>query len=262
MNSTPASPKSPATKRHCKFYLEDAQLVVLQVEDTLFRVHKRLLLKSETFSDMFKVPKGTDDEKEEGTSDHPIVLKGVAASDFEALLATLYASYHPTHPGQIAPGLENSVLLAAFRLVHMWNFSDLRVYLLPVVEGALGDIDRILFAREFDVQSWLAPAHKNLCQRPEPLTIEEAKKLGFDSLLLISRMREMFRPPGVASASTMICCQSCAGVNGSGSTMVCTTCNQSSQCYSRVTTKHSASTTTALNAKINQWVVDGCVLKD
>jgi hypothetical protein len=65
-----------------------------KVEDTLFNVHKYQLLKSETFSDMFKVPRGADGNPEEGaSSEHPIVMQGVTASDFEALLTVLYARW-------------------------------------------------------------------------------------------------------------------------------------------------------------------------
>lgn len=71
----------------------------------------------------------------------------------------------------------------------MWNFADLRSYLVPLAEKLLGDVDKIVFAREFDVKDWLAPAHTRLCQRKEPLTSEEASKLGVDSLLLINRIQ-------------------------------------------------------------------------
>lgn len=64
-----------------------------KIEDTLFNVHKYQLVKSETFSDMFNLPKEESDEPEEGSSpEHPIVMRGVSASDFEALLTVLYAT--------------------------------------------------------------------------------------------------------------------------------------------------------------------------
>lgn len=102
------------TKRHPKFYFDDS-LVVIQVriavqaprncassrltiispldkvEDTLFKVHKHQLLKSETFTDMFKVPRGGYTEQEGASPEHPIVLRGVASADFEALMTVLYA---------------------------------------------------------------------------------------------------------------------------------------------------------------------------
>lgn len=42
---------------------------------------------------MFNMPKEESDEPEEGSSpEHPIVMEGVKASDFEALLTVLYAT--------------------------------------------------------------------------------------------------------------------------------------------------------------------------
>ncbi|CAE6450670.1 unnamed protein product [Rhizoctonia solani] len=181
-----------ATKRHSKFYFDNT-LIVIQVEDTLFNVHKYQLLKSETFSDMFNMPKEDNEEPEEGSCpEHPIVMEGVSAADFEALMTVLYArtsigfpSYFTTHQ----PTPEASLIVPAFRLANMWNFSDLRAYLLPLAETALGDVDKIVFAREFDIQSWLVPAHKNLCERPEPITTEEARRLGIDRWTPVSNIQ-------------------------------------------------------------------------
>ena len=64
-----------------------------KIEDTLFNVHKYQLMKSETFSDMFKIASESDQESGEGSSpENPIVMSGVKASDFEALLTVLYAT--------------------------------------------------------------------------------------------------------------------------------------------------------------------------
>jgi hypothetical protein len=76
----------------------------------------------------------------------------------------------------------------------MWNFSDLRTHLLPLAKTLVNGIEKIILARELGIQDWLVPAYLNLCQRPEPLTVEEATKLGIHSVLMISRLREEFRP--------------------------------------------------------------------
>ncbi|KAH7338067.1 hypothetical protein B0J17DRAFT_562105, partial [Rhizoctonia solani] len=116
----------------------------------------------------------------------PIVIEGVSASDFTALLRVLYASHFSSNP----PAPEALLIIPAFRLANMFNFSDLRAFLLPLAEKNLGDVDKIVFAREFDIKEWLAPAFIRLCQREERLTIEEARKLEVDSVLMVSHMRE------------------------------------------------------------------------
>ncbi|KDN37614.1 hypothetical protein RSAG8_10019, partial [Rhizoctonia solani AG-8 WAC10335] len=71
--------------RHPDFFFDNT-LVAIQVEDTLFNVHKYQLLKSETFSDMFKVPKAEDGDPEEGSSpEHPIIMEGVKAEDVDRM---------------------------------------------------------------------------------------------------------------------------------------------------------------------------------
>ncbi|KEP46310.1 BTB domain protein [Rhizoctonia solani 123E] len=254
---TPAN-KPVATKRHSKFYFDNT-LIVIQVEDTLFNVHKYQLLKSETFSDMFKMPKRADGELEEGSSpERPIVMEGAAAADLEALMTVLYASYFSSHQ----PTPEASLIIPAFRLANMWNFSDLRSYLLPLAETVLSDIDKIVFAREFDIQSWLVPSHRNLCERPEPITTDEARKLGVDSLLLISRMRELFRPAGLNTRAGIFC-ERCIGVSSANCTQECADCHQSTYpSYYHITKNHNASTTTTLTTKINEWVANGFIMKE
>ncbi|KAG8739299.1 hypothetical protein FRC11_000775, partial [Ceratobasidium sp. 423] len=93
----PCKPSAPNVElsgvivRHPEFFFDNT-LVAIQVENTLFNVHKYQLTKSEVFSDMFKTPKVEDNEPEAGSSpEHPIIIKDIAASDFAALLKVLYA---------------------------------------------------------------------------------------------------------------------------------------------------------------------------
>ncbi|KAF8600049.1 hypothetical protein BDV93DRAFT_410939, partial [Ceratobasidium sp. AG-I] len=157
------------------------------IEDTLFNVHKYQLLKSQTFSKMFSAAEAAGDDLEEGSSpENPIVVPDVGVSDFEALLKVLYATRFSTNQ----PDPEAPLVIPAFRLANKWEFSELRAYLLPLAEKVLNDVDKIAFSREFDVKDWLSPALTKLCQRKEPLTSEEASKLGVENLLLVSRIRE------------------------------------------------------------------------
>ncbi|CAE6499026.1 unnamed protein product [Rhizoctonia solani] len=135
-------------KRHPEFFFDNT-LIAIQVEDTLFNVHKYQLVKSEVFSDMFNMPKSESDMPEEGSlPKHPIKLEGVSASDFVALLRVLYANQFSG--SQITP--EASLVIPAFRLANMFNFPELRSSLLPIAEKNLDDVDRIVFAREFDIK--------------------------------------------------------------------------------------------------------------
>ncbi|CAE6524041.1 unnamed protein product [Rhizoctonia solani] len=197
-------------KRHSTFYFDET-LVVLKVENVLFKVHKYHLVRSETFSDMFKVPQRSGDSVEGSTPEHPVVLDGVAATGFEALLTMLYARRCSTFQLQ----LTSSLITSAFRLAHMWNFFDLRSYLLAQAEASLSDAEKIVFAKKFSVRKWLAPAYLNLCRRSTPPTTSEATKLRLDDVVMIFRLRERYRvwdPMGrTNSSSSEKYCERCFG---------------------------------------------------
>ncbi|CAE6445259.1 unnamed protein product [Rhizoctonia solani] len=191
-----------------KFFFEDS-MVVIQIENKRFKVHRSKLLESEIFADMFAVAEvsGSGQKPIEGSSaDHPIILQGVNAFDFECLLTLLYAR----HCVQEHPKLDIPVILPAFRLVHMWNFRELREYLIPHLERGLDDIDKLVYAREFDIKEWVAPAYIRLCCRTEPLNSEEAEKIGLKGVLLIFRLREKKDP---------VNCQWCSSWRNSQATL-------------------------------------------
>ncbi|CAE6488026.1 unnamed protein product [Rhizoctonia solani] len=225
----------PTLVRHPEFYFDNT-LVALQIENTLFNVHKYQLTKSEVFSDMFKLPKSRGDEPEEGSSsEHPIVIEGVAASDFAALLKVLYASLFSSNQ----PTPEAPLIIPAFRLANLFNFSELRAHLLPLAEKSLGDVDKIVFAREFNIKEWLVPAYTRLCQREERLSVEEARKLEVDSVLMISHVREQPRS------------QSSGGISG---TYYCYNYNLDLYCVEPGKTTNIDST--GIEAEVKKWVED------
>jgi hypothetical protein len=72
----------------------------------------------------------------------------------------------------------------------MWNFAELYAHLINVAERNFTSSEKILFAREFELDQWIIPAHIQLCRRHSPLNSEEAEHIGLSSLLFISRIRE------------------------------------------------------------------------
>ncbi|CUA72022.1 hypothetical protein RSOLAG22IIIB_04883 [Rhizoctonia solani] len=255
-----SSSASKTIKQHPKFFFDNV-LVAIQIEDTMFNVHKYQLAKSEVFSDMFKMPKPKDGQLEEGSSpEHPIIVEGIAASDFAALLTVLYAGQFSSNQ----PTPDAALIIPAFRLANMFDFSELRAYLLPLAEKNLDDVDKIVFAREFDIKEWLAPAHIRLCQRDDHLNIEEARKLHVDSVLMISRMREQHRSPSNTALGGHPYCKGCTGWQNytSGGNYTCKCCGvykyDEFMVYcgpGKMGTK--ANTTNAtLEAEVKQWVED------
>ncbi|KAG8697273.1 hypothetical protein FRC08_006645 [Ceratobasidium sp. 394] len=199
-------------------------------------------MKSTTFSDMFAIAEQSEDEQttREGSSlDNPIVMQGVSASDFECLMTVLYASHFSAHQ----PEPEASLIIPAFRLANMWNFAELCAYLKPLAERVLDDVDKIVFAREFGVTEWLAPAHVQLCLREEKITTQEAGKLGLDSLLFISRFREE-HPRQLSGTARCDDCEQAVGC----------------ECESSITVTKALPKEDEVGAQVQTWLDGGCVL--
>ncbi|KAH7338059.1 hypothetical protein B0J17DRAFT_660610 [Rhizoctonia solani] len=260
---------SELLERHPEFFFDNT-LIAIQIGKTLFNVHKYQLAKSEVFSDRFKRPKQGDGPEEGLSPEQPIKLKGVSASEFAALLRVLYASHFSSNQ----PAPEPPLIIPAFRLAYMLNFSELRTFLLPLAEKNMNDVDKIVFAREFDIKQWLIPAHVQLCQRENSLNTEEARKLGVDSVLIISRMREQHR--SVIQTSALIVgqcyCHICGGMShkNGGYSQACSGCGGiDGTAYLRYNgsslTAQSGTATinsTAIEAGVKKWVEDGCTVKD
>ncbi|CAE7184272.1 unnamed protein product [Rhizoctonia solani] len=240
---------SEPLERHPEFFFDNT-LVAIQVKRTLFNVHKYQLVKSE-----------------EGSSpENPIQLKGISALDFAALLRVPYASHFSSNP----PAPEASLIIPAFRLANLFNFSQLCAFLLPLAEEKLDAVNKIVFAREFDIKQWLVPAHVHLCQRENPLTNEEAQKIGMGSVLMIWRMREQHRSQNWTSSheAGSYYCDNCTGYTRQGWPQVCKECSESTA-YSlcdrpaRATASGSIATdATAIEAGVKKWVESGCTVTD
>ncbi|EUC54321.1 BTB domain protein, partial [Rhizoctonia solani AG-3 Rhs1AP] len=216
---------------------------------------------------MFQLPKPEGDEPEEGSSPkHPIVIEGVSTSDFAALLKVLYASHFSSNQ----PAPEATLIIPAFRLANMFNFSELRAFLLPLAEKSLADVDKIVFAREFDIKEWLAPAFVRLCQREERLNVEEARKLEVDSVLMISHMREQHRGRDNirVTGTNNYYCYTCAGMTYYGGGAHCNHCGTLTNGNLRCTRPGAISTNgntgtnaTSIEAEVNKWVEDSYTKK-
>jgi len=57
---------------------------------------------------------------------------------------------------------------------------------------SIGDADKIAMAKKFGVEEWLLPACVGLVERQDPLTHDEAEKLGLDMTVLVSEAREKY----------------------------------------------------------------------
>jgi len=59
-----------------------------------------------------------------------------------------------------------------------------------------GAVDKVVLAIRHSVEHWLIPAYCDICERTEPLTDQEAEKLGAVTTARLARARELLRKSG------------------------------------------------------------------
>ncbi|KAK0241289.1 hypothetical protein EDD85DRAFT_818321 [Armillaria nabsnona] len=184
---------SPSPNRSHDYYWE---VVILQVEDTLFRIPKHQLVgKSEAFASMLSLPQGGN-EPEGFSDDKPIQLSGIKKIDFERLLQIMYPLDAEKPPEKLSLNGWISVLA----LSNMWRMT-IRKTAIEHLTSSLSEIspvDRILLGRKYSVAHFLSSGYEELASRVGVVSLEDSERIGLGTALRIQHIREsLFMERGV-----------------------------------------------------------------
>ena len=86
----------------------------------------------------------------------------------------------------------------------MWEFDGPRnaaVHYLDSLEPPIDPIDKVCLAMQYEVKDWLLPALLKLAQRPESISIDEGRKIGFENTVKLASVREKVKWNETASSS-------------------------------------------------------------
>jgi hypothetical protein len=104
-----------------------------------------------------------------------------------------------------------TVWISLLKLATRFEFPHLRTRAIREIESdspsaELDPIDKIVLARDCDIEGWLVPCYEALCHRPQGLKDEEAARIGVKTASRVWRAREALRkqygqpewsPPGI-----------------------------------------------------------------
>ncbi|KAI8988993.1 hypothetical protein BD414DRAFT_415061 [Trametes punicea] len=174
-------------KKHPVFYMQEA-MVVLRVQESLYKIHRYLL---EHHSDYFRTVLAEGDDSLGRSDERPVPLPpDVTQEAFDCLLNFLYHGiYDPT---SMSLGDWTTILRVSTHL----QCTTVRRYAireLTARRSSLPAIDAIILAKEHDIPSWLGPAYAELVRRLDPLSDEEAERLGARIVAQVARAREKLR---------------------------------------------------------------------
>jgi len=206
--SQATDPTPNKLKRKDIFYFD---LVVFQVEDTLFKLPKGQFAASSVFATIFTLPPGEKDA--EGTEDKPFVLHGISEVDFESLSKVMY----PPPLTLTSLKLTRQEWISVLKLSTMWEFTDIRgraIQELGKKEMGMEAVEKIACARRFEVKEWFLDGCVELLKRVETITNEEAERLGLGTAVKLLRLREKYLQAPAVRHPTL--CKFCSIYNKPG----------------------------------------------
>ena len=179
--------------------------VTFLVEHTIYKVLREPFVKnSPVFSDMFSVPQ-SDSKSTEGLLDAtPIILEGVLAGDFEAILELISSSSDQSKND--TPSLSLDHWISVLQLSRTWLMESVHTTAYSHILSKLSDESfprRIQIARDFSFADVFRDGCLELVNRPEPaISYEEAECLGMRKAFGLIKARDERQRQELAAFST------------------------------------------------------------
>ncbi|RXW11390.1 hypothetical protein EST38_g14465, partial [Candolleomyces aberdarensis] len=129
-------------------------IVFFKVEGIIFEAPRyRFSEHSEVFETMFHLPTGSDGRIEGQDEDHPIVLEGYKAAQFDALLNVLYPTPQDFISGALK--LDKEKWIGVLNLSTRWSMKQIRKHAIDELSKAsLNPVEKIALGREHKVAKW------------------------------------------------------------------------------------------------------------
>ncbi|KAF8270190.1 hypothetical protein EI94DRAFT_1798413 [Lactarius quietus] len=168
--------------RHDEYFFKDGNVTFL-IDGTLYCVHRYFFSRDSVYFSTRFAQLGIRDHEALPTI---ISISGIERNDFEALLSVLYPTNFEAH--KLTYEQWRSVLHLSTR----WGFASLRKLALKSINPPTPH-DQLLLARTYSVEHWVLPALTALCSRTMPLSLDEARQMSIEDVILVATVREEIR---------------------------------------------------------------------
>jgi hypothetical protein len=121
----------------------------------------------------------------------PLVLDDVTKAEFERLLWVFYNPKYSLYDANIEEW--TSIL----KLAHQWDFKEVKELAIRGLESLqIPALQKVILYHEYKVdRNLLQAAYTALTVRDDPITLEEGRDLGLETVLQLARARETARAP-------------------------------------------------------------------
>ncbi|KIY48026.1 hypothetical protein FISHEDRAFT_44045 [Fistulina hepatica ATCC 64428] len=176
-------------RRHEEYFLSGGDLFFL-IQHTIFRVHRYFYERESDFFRNILATPASPGALRQGTAEaNAIVLDNITPDEFAKFN---WVFYNPKYSLYNRPVEDWTVILS---LAHRWGFPEVHALAVRELEKLeFPDLDRIVVYHKYDVdRRLLVTRYAALCEREEPLTVEEGARLGMETAMTIAQGREIAR---------------------------------------------------------------------
>ncbi|EIN07725.1 hypothetical protein PUNSTDRAFT_135247 [Punctularia strigosozonata HHB-11173 SS5] len=183
--------------RSSRFFIPDGNLRII-VADTEYQVHRYFFLRDSDFFRRLVC-------KQCSSHAIPVIcLFDINCNEFDLFLDIFYRSDYIKYMAETLADWT-----AILRLSTTWGFRSIRELAIRECFPLALPVDRIALGRRYNIPGWLKDAYVAICQRDEPLTLQEAEQLELDDVIAISERRQRIRDarvvvPGETVVSTVV----------------------------------------------------------
>lgn len=175
--------------RYEEYYLPGGDLFLL-VEQHIFRVHRYFFERESTyFKGKLATPAAPGSTRPGTNESNAILLDDVRVHEFARFLWVFYNPKYSLYHTSVADWT------AILNLAHRWAFPEVKSLAVRELEKqSMPDIERVVVYQNNDVdRNLLIRCYAALCERDQPITPAEGRRMGIDTALTIAQLREMAR---------------------------------------------------------------------
>ncbi|KAH8996882.1 hypothetical protein EDB92DRAFT_1842570 [Lactarius akahatsu] len=173
------TPPGDSFIRHDAYFFKDGNVTFL-VGGTLYCVHRYFFSRDSVYFSTRFTQLGIRDYEP-----LPIIITigDIERTDFEALLSVLYPANFEAHE------LRYEQWKSVLHLSTRWGFTSLRKLALKSIKPPTPH-DQFVLARTYSVDHWVLPSLTALCERTLPLSLDEARQMSMEDVILVATARE------------------------------------------------------------------------
>ncbi|TFK67229.1 hypothetical protein BDN72DRAFT_752621, partial [Pluteus cervinus] len=115
-------------------------------------------------------------------------VRDITAVDLERFLAVLFPTNYQRWDA-IAVDEWASILKVAYQ----WEFQSIYGLALGQIEPHATPVDLVVLGGQYNIPGWMEAGRLQLCRREDPITLEEALRMGMEEAIRISAARHHIR---------------------------------------------------------------------